>query len=142
MWFYDLKRSFLARLPHDADLLGAARDCFARHNVRMGAFMAIGAVKRARVSFYDQSRKVYEEETIDRPAEILSCTGNISELDGEIFAHAHVVLSFADGTTRGGHLLEGTPVFAGELFGFVLDGEQLQRAYDPVTGLKLWKLPE
>jgi hypothetical protein len=142
MWFYDVKKTFLERLPHDADLLSATRDCFARHNMRMGAFMAIGAVKRARISFYDQAKKVYGEEAIDQPAEILSCIGNISELDGEVFAHAHVVLSLADGTTRGGHLLEGTPVFAGELFGFALDGEQLQRAYDPVTGLKLWKLPE
>ena len=142
MWFYDVKKTFLERLPHDADLLASARDCFARNDLRMGAFMAIGAVKRARVSFYDQARKVYIEEEIDQQAEILSCIGNISELDGEVFAHAHVVLSFADGTTRGGHLLEGTRVFAGELFGFALDGEQLRRAYDPVTGLKLWKLPE
>ncbi len=102
--------------------------------------MAIGAVKSAKVAFYDQDNKVYGNLSIDEPAEILSCFGNISEVDGEIFAHAHITLGLKDGTAKGGHLIEGTAIFACELFGVSLEGEQLKRRYDEVTGLKLWGL--
>jgi uncharacterized protein len=140
MWLYNVKNTFLERLPHDGDLLLSIRNVFASNNIRMGTFMAIGAVKNVKMAFYKQSEKVFENLSIDEPAEILSCFGNISEADGEILAHAHITLGLKDGTTRGGHLLEGTHIFAGELFGAILEGEQLKRGYDEVTGLKLWSL--
>jgi hypothetical protein len=77
---------------------------------------------------------------VDEPAEILNCTGNVSELDGETFVHAHITLGLKDGATKGGHLVEGTKIFACELFVIPLDGELLKRTFDQVTGLKLWDL--
>jgi len=138
MWLYNVKNTFLERLPHDGDLLLSIRNTFASKNIGMGTFMAIGAVKNARMAFYGQSDKTFENLSVDEPAEILSCFGNISEVDGEIFAHAHIVLGLKDGTAKGGHLVEGTAIFACELFGVKLEGEQLRRRYDDVTGLKLW----
>lgn len=105
----------------------------------MGFFVAIGAVKYSKVAFYGQDDHAYYEISVDEPAEILNCTGNVSELDGEIFVHAHITLGLKDGTTRGGHLVEGTKIFACELFGVPLDGEQLTRTFDDITGLRLWK---
>jgi uncharacterized protein len=140
MWLYNVKNTFLERLPHDGDLLLSIRNVFASNNIKMGTFMAIGAVKKAKMAFYKQSEKVFENLSVDEPAEILSCFGNISEVDGEIMAHAHITLGFKDGTTRGGHLLEGSTIFACELFGVILEGEQLKRHYDDTTGLKLWGL--
>jgi predicted DNA-binding protein with PD1-like motif len=34
--------------------------------------------------------------------------------------------------------MEGTALFACELFGIELEGEQFKRIYDDITGLKLW----
>jgi predicted DNA-binding protein with PD1-like motif len=104
----------------------------------MGFFVAIGAVKFAKVAFYDQDDHTYRDYSIDEPAEILNCTGNVSELDGEIFVHAHITLGLKDGTVKGGHLVEGTKIFACELFIIPLDGDQLKRTFDEKTGLKLW----
>lgn len=140
MWLYDVKNTFLERLPHDGDLLLSIKDAFTSNNIRMGTFMAIGAVKNAKMAFYKQEEKVFENLSIDEAAEILSCFGNISEADGETLAHAHITLGLKDGTTRGGHLLEGSAIFACELFGIILEGERLKRCYDGVTGLKLWGL--
>ena len=64
--------------------------------------------------------------------------GNISRIDGDLSVHAHIALSFDDGTMAGGHLIEGCTVFAGELFGMALEGVTLSRRYDEPTGLKLW----
>jgi len=132
-------KAFLNRLSHDGDLLVSIKEVFDKNNIRMGFFVAIGAVKNAKMAFYGQQDHKYHEFSVDEPAEILNCTGNVSELDGEIFVHAHITLGLKDGSTRGGHLVEGTKIFACELFAQPIDGEQLKRTFDEVTGLKLWK---
>jgi predicted DNA-binding protein with PD1-like motif len=137
-WFYKADKVFLARLPHDSDLLLSIKDVFKESGIQMGFFTAIGAVKTARVAFYDQTAKIYTDLIIDETAEILSCVGNISEVDGDISVHAHITLGLKDGTAKGGHLLEGTIIFASELFGIALDGQKLERRFDDITGLKLW----
>jgi predicted DNA-binding protein with PD1-like motif len=44
---------------------------------------------------------------VDQQCEVLSLLGDVAEgQDGPIL-HVHVVLGLSDGTTRGGHLLEG-----------------------------------
>lgn len=132
-------KAFLERLPYDGDLLASIKEEFKKRNVKMGFFVAIGAVKNAKMAFYGQVDHKYHEFSIGAPAEILNCTGNVSEVDGDTFVHAHITLGLEDGTTRGGHLVEGTRIFACELFVIPLDGEQLKRTFDEATGLKLWK---
>ena len=132
-------KASLERLPHDTDLLASIKEVFKKNNISMGFFVAIGAVKNAKMAFYGQDDHKYHEFSVDESAEILNCTGNVSELNGEIFVHAHITLGLKDGSTKGGHLVEGTKIFACELFAQPIDGEQLIRAFDDVTGLKLWK---
>lgn len=129
---------FLARLPHNGDLFLSIKDVFKENSIQMGFFTAIGAVKTAHAAFYDQGTKTYTDFIIDEPAEILSCVGNVSEVDGDLSVHAHITLGLKDGTAKGGHLLEGTIIFASELFGIALDGQRLERRFDDITGLKLW----
>lgn len=137
-WFYKPDRVFLTRLQYDGDLFLSIKNVFKENGIQMGFFTAIGAVKTAHVAFYDQAAKTYTDFIIDEAAEILSCVGNISEIDGDISVHAHITLGLKDGTAKGGHLLEGTIVFAAELFGVALDGRRLERRFDDTTGLKLW----
>jgi hypothetical protein len=137
-WFYKPDKMFLARLQHDGDLLLSIKNVFKESGIRMGFFTAIGAVKTAHVGFYDQKAKTYADSIIDEPAEILSCVGNISTVDGDTSVHAHITLGLKDGTAKGGHLLEGTVIFASELFGIALEGQGLERRFDEITGLKLW----
>jgi predicted DNA-binding protein with PD1-like motif len=138
MWHYNTGKALLDRLPYDGDLLVSIREACKRAGMKMGFFVAIGAVKYAKMAFYDQQDRLYREFSVDEPAEILNCTGNVSELDGEIFIHAHITLGLKDGTAKGGHLLEGTKIFACELLVIPLEGEQLRRSFDEGTHLKLW----
>jgi hypothetical protein len=139
MWHYNTGKAFLDRLPHDGDLLLSIKASFKKAGIKMGVFVAIGAVKHAKMAFYGQDDQAYHEFSVDEPAEILHCTGNVSELEGETFVHAHITLGLQDGTTKGGHLVEGTEIFACELIAVPLEGEQLKRTFDDVTGLKLWE---
>jgi predicted DNA-binding protein with PD1-like motif len=69
---------------------------------------AIGAFERATVGWFDPSAKTYRKIPIDEQCEVLSAIGDIAlGDDGKPSLHVHAVLGLSDGTTRGGHLLEG-----------------------------------
>ncbi len=107
------------------------------NNISAAVFTALGALKNARLGFYDQKKHVYGELVFSGPIELVSCVGNISLKDGEPFVHAHAVLSDDEGNVRGGHLLGGT-IFAAEVHVTELLGGALVRRLDNVTGLSLW----
>lgn len=69
---------------------------------------AIGAFERATVGWFDLKAKTYRKIPIDEQCEVLSAIGDIAlGDDGKPSLHVHAVLGLSDGTTRGGHLLEG-----------------------------------
>ncbi len=127
----------MVRLKYDADLVQSITELARSKGIEAGSFMAIGALKSARLGYYDQKNRKYREIKIDSPHEMASCVGNISLKDGEPFAHIHVVLADEAGNARAGHLFEGI-VFAAELHLRQLRGAKLERKHDEVTGLSLW----
>lgn len=71
-------------------------------------FNAIGALSEATLAFFDRARKTYLKIPVREQVEVLSLLGNITRTEGgEVKVHAHAVVGKADGTTRGGHVLEG-----------------------------------
>ena len=131
-------RNFLVRAEHNSDLIQFVTRLAEKKEIRVATFTAIGALKRAKLEFYDQEKHEYQEITLDSPHEIASCMGNISVKDGKPFVHAHAVLADKNGNTKAGHLLEGV-VFAAEINLSELKGAKLERKYDKVTGLSLWE---
>ncbi|MFP3879869.1 MAG: PPC domain-containing DNA-binding protein [Dehalococcoidia bacterium] len=138
---YTLRRQFMIRVQHGSDLVQFLVDTAKNKELNTANFMAIGALKDARLGYYDQTSQEYEEWNVESPHEIVNCTGNISLKEGEPFVHAHVVLADRDGSTKGGHLFEGT-VFAAEVHLWELAGPMLERKYDGVTGLSLWEVTD
>jgi len=138
---FNLERNLLIRAKHDAELVKFITDIAEEAGITAATFTAVGAVKRAKLGFYDQKEHEYREITVDSPHEIASCTGNISLKDGKCFVHAHVVLSDRIGSAKAGHLIEAT-VFAAEIHLHELKGMNLKREYDEETGLSLWKMKQ
>ena len=132
-------RCFLLRVEHDSDLIGFMTQFAKKNNIALASFTAIGALKSAKLGFYDQQKHEYLETELKVPLEIATCVGNVSLKDGEPFVHAHAVLADQSETVRAGHLLEGR-VFAAEIHLTELLGEKLVRKPDPVTGLSLWEM--
>jgi len=132
-------RRLMGRLAKGVDLLLALEKFCQQHNINLGEVRALGAVSRAKVGFYNQSQRKYYYLEFDQPLEILALVGNISLKDGKPMVHAHVTLADAQGRAVGGHLAEGTPVFACE---FAIDeytaDQELARQPDAETGLWLW----
>jgi predicted DNA-binding protein with PD1-like motif len=132
-------KRIVARLAHGADLideiLGVARE----HHIEQAHCWAIGAVKRARLAYYDQDGKAYWEFALDRHLEIVSLIGNLSLRDGQPVVHAHAAFADDEGAMYGGHVAAGCEIFACELLLVEFSGEILERKHDEVTGLPLWQ---
>jgi predicted DNA-binding protein with PD1-like motif len=76
--------------------------------ITAASLTAIGAFEKATVGWFDFDKKTYKKIEIAEQSEVLSAIGDIAVGDdGKASLHVHVVLGLSDGTTRGGHLLEG-----------------------------------
>ena len=133
----DVGHSFFVRVKYDSEIINFVTELAKENAIMTATFTAIGALKYAKLGFYDQEKHEYLETLLLAPQEIASCVGNISIKEGEPFVHAHAVLADHDGYTKAGHLLEGK-VFAAEVHLTELIGEKLVRKNDAVTGLSLW----
>ena len=122
---YEQGRQFMAKLEYQSDLLEELNKICREENIKTGVINAIGAI----ITTY----------AYDEPMEIVSCSGNISLKDGKPFSHVHIVSADRKGKCIGGHLVQGTAVFAGEVFVQELLGEDLVREEDEETKLTLWK---
>lgn len=87
-----------------ASLLEFAR----REKVPAASFVALGAFERAVLAYFEWDKKRYKPIPVDEQVEVITLAGDIVRNEkGEPDLHAHAVLGRSDGTTRGGHLLEG-----------------------------------
>src|ERR1700749_3223990 len=68
---------------------------------------AVGAFSRATVGWFDRATKQYRRIPVDEQCEVLSLIGDVAEGQDGPSVPLHVVLGLSNGTTRGGHLLEG-----------------------------------
>ena len=109
-----------AKVVEDADIVTYVVVCdpgdeavsvltqFARsERLEAAQITAIGAFESATIGWFDRAAKDYRRIPVAEQCEVLSLIGDVAEgQDGPIL-HVHAVLGLSDGTTRGGHLLEG-----------------------------------
>jgi len=131
---------FVGKLDYDGDLLDQLTAICQKENISLGKVQAIGAVQKAKVGYYNQKIREYQLIEIDRDLEITNLSGNISLRDNKPMVHAHITLSDKDGNAFGGHLVQGTIVFACEFIIQTFAGPAHHRAHDENTGLPLWDI--
>jgi predicted DNA-binding protein with PD1-like motif len=77
-----------------------------KYHVTSAHYQAIGDALSAKIGVYDYRRKQFKVIPITEPCEVTSLTGDIAVLNGQPAPHSHLNLAAADGSVRGGHLLE------------------------------------
>jgi len=132
-------KRLIGKLAHGVDLLEALTNICVEKGISLGRLEALGAVKKARIGFYNQAAREYEFLELDKPLEILKVIGNVSTRDDKTMVHAHITLGDNEGRAFGGHLAPGTIVFACEYVIEELAGNPLERGFDEETGLPLWQ---
>jgi predicted DNA-binding protein with PD1-like motif len=111
------------------------------HHLEASHLTAIGAFSDVTLGYFDVGAKRYIEIPVHEQVEVLSLVGDITqdERGASAQVHAHVVVGLRDGTTRGGHLLQGTVNPTLEVI-VVESPAHLRRRHDDATGLALIEL--
>jgi predicted DNA-binding protein with PD1-like motif len=110
---------------------------FARqYHVTAAHFTAIGALENARLAWFDPTRKMYKQISIDSQVEVLSMIGDIALYKGKPAVHTHMVVGYPDGSTRGGHVLEAHVRPTLEVM-VTVEPNAMHRQLDPATDLSL-----
>jgi len=133
---YEKGRIFLLRVPEGEELVEYIKKFAEKKGIKMAVISAIGSLKRAKLGYFNIGWGRYEVFTATGIHELIAATGNISLKDGKPFPHIHALLGEHDGSTVGGHLIEGD-VFVAEVYIEELKGEPLERV--PHGNLALWK---
>lgn len=68
-------RAFMVRADYDSDLIEYITEIAKKEQIETENFIAIGALKSAKLAFYDQQKYVYSEIFLASPREIASCLG-------------------------------------------------------------------
>jgi hypothetical protein len=137
-WEAKAGRAFAGRLETGSDLVAEIERFCLEREVTAAQVTVIGAVRRARYAYYEQTDHRYLELETDTHHEIVGFLGNVSLRDDKPFLHAHATFADASGATVGGHLLRGIEVFAAEVMIRELGDVSLIRLHDEETGLALW----
>lgn len=101
----------------------------------------IGAVRDARVSYWNATTQQYEAHELGDQMEIVSLIGNVTIKDGKPFLHIHVALGRRDLTLIGGHLNEMTVHPNLELW-LRPEEQPVNRVLDEACGLYVMQLDD
>ena len=129
----------IGKLPFRTDLLYELNRLVARQEIKAGSIQIIGGLERARLSFFDQKKRAYQERSYDGPHEIIVGTGNVSMRDDSPHVHLHLAIANQEGSVFGGHCLEGCTIYAVEYVIMPFAGPTPRRVLDQATGLYLWE---
>ena len=128
--------TYVIVLARDDEVMRVLGQIVREQKIEAGSITAIGAFERAVLGYFDWSRKDYRRIPVDGQVEVLSLIGDVAVADGEPTLHLHAVLGRSDGSTVGGHLIEGHVRPTLEIT-LIEPPAHLRKRRDPETGLAL-----
>ena len=108
------------------------------NKITAASFSVIGAVKEVELAWYDVDVKEYSTMVFSEKLEIVSMSGNIGVMNGDIIVHSHGVFSDKEMQTVGGHINKVVVAAACEITLQKLEGT-IKREYSEEIGLNLMK---
>lgn len=125
----------IVRIDKDEEILEQVKKLALKENIRLAAVQALGATNSFTVGVYNEQ---YYANSFSGSFEIVSLTGTINTMNGAFYTHLHMSAGNDKGEVFGGHLNRAVVSATCEMVVDVLDGT-VDRQYDPVTGLNLFK---
>jgi predicted DNA-binding protein with PD1-like motif len=101
-------RIWIAVLEQGEEVKEALLKMTRHEKVENASFVALGAFEKAVLGYFDWEEKKYRNIAVDEQVEVITLVGDVvPDEKGHPSFHAHTVLGRRDGSTRGGHLVEG-----------------------------------
>jgi predicted DNA-binding protein with PD1-like motif len=121
------------------DVLECLRQVAREAEIRSASLTGLGAVSGVQLAWYDVPNQRYERLDIEGDVEIGCMAGNLTQVDGQPFAHVHAVISGRDCTAKAGHLMTARCGATVEIFLHDF-AAAVHRGPEPSIGLNLCKL--
>lgn len=106
-------------------------------HIRLASVSALGAVTDFTVGVFKMDEKKFYGNRFQGAFEIVSLTGTITMMNGEVYTHLHLSAGDDHGHVFGGHLNEGVVGPVCEMVIRVLDGE-VNRVFDDTRGINVF----
>lgn len=131
------QRTFAVILETGDEAVGCLTRFAQEHRLGAAQLTGLGAFCGVVLGFFDWQTKQYRRIPCAEQLEVLSLLGDIAlGPDGKAVLHAHIVCGKSDGSTVGGHLLEGHVRPTLEVI-LTESPAHLRRRKDPESGLAL-----
>lgn len=138
MEFKKFGSKYVVRLDKGDEILNSITEFCKQTKVSLGNITGIGACDKAVLGVFDCKTQTHIEKEFSGHYEISSLLGNITNLNGEPFVHAHICLSGSDYSTIGGHLHSAVINIIGEIIIDIIDGE-VGREFNSSVGAEALK---
>jgi uncharacterized protein len=103
----DGQRTFAIILQTDDEAVTCLRAFAAKEKIRGAQITAIGALRRAKLGYFNWDMKAYEPIDVAEQVEVASLSGDIAiGPDAQPSIHIHAVLGRRDGSAIAGHVEE------------------------------------
>lgn len=99
-------RTFEVTFGPGDEIMSGLTEFAEKNHITSGAFTGIGGLATATLGWGDPAKGGVKTIPVTDKCELASLIGNIALQRGKVYVHAHAVVSFSDGSTKGGHLID------------------------------------
>lgn len=130
--------TYLLRMDPGEEILEQVKKLALAEDIRLATVQALGAVREFTVGVFDTVSKTYHANEFSGPYEIVSLTGTITTMSGDVYCHLHMSAGDAQGHVVGGHLNRAVISATGELVVTAIPGT-VDRKFSEEIGLNLFQ---
>ncbi len=130
--------TIVARIDRGEEILAAVREIAGAEHIQLASVSALGATNDFTVGVYNVDQKQYHANDYKGNFEIVSLTGTINTMDGEVYTHLHMSAGDEKGQVFGGHLNRAVVSAVCEMVITVIDGV-VDRRFSEEIGLNLFR---
>lgn len=133
-----INNKYIVSVKNHTEIVRALTVFCETQHVKAGTITGIGAISKATLRFFNPVTKHYVDKTFSEQMEIANVSGNISEMNNQVYLHLHATLGRSDYSALAGHLMAAELNGAGEFVIEVFDAT-IERYFDEAIGLNLYQ---
>ena len=127
---------YVVRLEKGEEVVASLTELCKKEGVQLASVEGLGAVDRLIAGVFDTQQKEFLANEFSGKLEILSLSGTMTTLHGEVYPHLHIAVADETGRAFGGHLKEARVSATAEILLNAING-RVERLFSDEIGLNL-----
>ncbi|GFI61175.1 hypothetical protein IMSAG049_00332 [Clostridiales bacterium] len=138
MQYRKFENTIIARIEKGEEIVNKVKEIALKEKIRLASISALGAVNDFTVGVFDTAEKKYYANDFKGAYEIVSLTGTINTMNGEVYTHLHMSAGDMEGKVFGGHLNRAVVSATCEMVITIINGA-VDRKFSEEIGLNLFE---